>query len=79
MNSCYNCGYVMDAQTHVGQPEIIPKNGDISICLACTALGEFQDEKIVPLSAEKRLHLIENEPEVWNLLLRTQELIRNEQ
>ena len=41
VNSCPKCGEKVDAATCVGDRELQPKVGDLSLCIYCTALLQY--------------------------------------
>lgn len=65
---CPGCGRVCDWQTYVGPSEEQPADGDVAICIYCTAFTVFTDgatkqrlltaEEIVDLTAEIRGQLV---------------------
>lgn len=73
---CYDCNYENDTHTDLSSPMNKPINGDISVCINCGALGEFQNCSIIPLSVETRAELIMDYPENWNYILAIQSEIR---
>jgi glutaredoxin len=43
-SNCPVCDTRLDAATTVdGTPDVIPKEGDISLCISCTSVLEFDD------------------------------------
>lgn len=41
---CPTCGYVVDSATHVGDKEISPNDGDLSLCLKCGEILVFNPD-----------------------------------
>lgn len=44
---CGNCGKKLDAHTYPTDEKVEPQNGDISICMYCGEVNQFQDGKLV--------------------------------
>jgi hypothetical protein len=39
---CSGCGYMMDAASHLSQPNLKPSDGDMSLCLNCGTLYQLR-------------------------------------
>lgn len=61
-SNCPQCNYFMDASTSIdGDEDIKPSPGDISLCIKCGAMLDFDDDmKLQFLSQEKFEELDEN-------------------
>ncbi|HET8688702.1 MAG TPA: hypothetical protein VFM18_18965 [Methanosarcina sp.] len=51
---CPTCKYIMDAATSVGE-KATPSPGDISLCMGCGELLEFNDDLILVKASESVL------------------------
>lgn len=41
---CPECGHKLDADTWIGDEEIKPKSGDVSVCAYCATFLVFRDD-----------------------------------
>jgi hypothetical protein len=49
--SCLKCGYIFNCFSDATGGQAMPKNGDLSVCLKCGAVGVFtENKKIVALT-----------------------------
>ena len=53
---CGRCGHWMDAASHVTE-KIVPKEGDISVCVACAEPYKLYGDCWVPLSDDELISL----------------------
>lgn len=75
---CPVCSHEFDSASGVSKPEAIPKPGDLSICIECTAFLRYDDamdmrlltaEEIVDLDASVRGELVRARKEIKEMRL----------
>ena len=58
---CPNCNYKLDAHTSVADGEIVPKEGDGSVCINCGEILMFNADLKLELITNERLEEFEKE------------------
>lgn len=76
--TCPWCAYRMDSHTVVSERKnAIPKPGDISVCLNCAAILEFeQGDTFKPVNEGVLQQMAETQPETFELLMRAVLLLK---
>lgn len=72
-NICPGCNRQSDAATPVeGDGDIIPKEGDITICFYCGCISDFNEDLSIKKIAPERLALFELiDPESYQMIIAT--------
>ena len=74
--NCPICGYQPDCASAADNSDSRPKPGDITVCLKCGEIMEFGSRMELQEASLDTLKAIQQDPEQWWYLCRTQELIR---
>lgn len=76
-NNCPSCGKLTDTATAV-EGDYTPSDGDISLCIYCGAINQFDSElNIVPMPLETLANIKYSEPETYDVILKTVGYIKN--
>lgn len=75
---CPVCGYNPDCASPADRSHARPKPGDLSLCLKCGEVLEFDDAMIARLATVATLTALQTQPADWQLLCRAQALIRQQ-
>lgn len=74
---CGKCGHVLDAATAVDGGDYSPKENDLTVCVYCGEMHQFDaDLKLHPLTEEQKVAIQEDAPETWEILSNAQAHIR---
>lgn len=67
---CPTCGSKLDASTCITDKDILPEKGDLSICVYCGTLLEYEDNQFVHELSEDSLYILKiTDPEIYFTLL----------
>ena len=70
-NKCPECDKITDAATQVGGNNK-PSEGDISLCIYCGAINQFDnDNNIISLPNDKLEEIKEYEPDTYKMIINT--------
>jgi len=75
-STCPNCEKKLDAHDSLGGDHS-PAKGDISMCLKCGQMLEFQDPQTVIKIRPETLAEIRNNPTCWNLIVKSQKIMNS--
>ena len=50
---CPFCGRNNDMHTSLTDNDLVPKSGDITLCIQCGEIAEFTEDGLIPLPEEK--------------------------
>ena len=75
-NNCPCCGYKSDAATNMTNEKLVPKSGDLSICINCGDFLQYGDNLILNKLTESVLDDIDQETLDEMLLIRKAILMR---
>ena len=65
-NKCPNCGKITDMATSTDGRDMNPSSGDISICIGCSTINQFDDDlTIIQMPIERINYIRRFEPEVY--------------
>lgn len=71
---CASCGYRLDASTSISSVEIEPSPGDLSVCLNCGDVSEFNDILVCVPCPEETLNKLS--PKTKTMLTKLQNIVR---
>jgi hypothetical protein len=74
---CPKCGHCLDAATSVEKENLLPKEGDLSVCIECASLLMYEEGYFLHLITEKELsELRMNNPRAYDTLHLVQAQVR---
>lgn len=73
---CKSCGSDNTCHSQVESEEVDPSEGDISICMNCTALCVFKGSEMTPLSVDQRVQMMMEYPNEWDKVVGIQSTLR---
>jgi hypothetical protein len=69
---CLTCHYKMDSTSGAFE-DILPKKGDITVCLKCGTAGQFDElRNIVPLTTQELEKIKRTDPRAYGQLRKVQ-------
>lgn len=72
------CGYPIDSATHLHDNDKRPKAGDISICLQCGTISQYnEDLSLRLLTPEEQFTIAMEHAEMWDDIVKLQVKIRS--
>ena len=75
--NCPTCNRTLDGATCVDNEDILPKIGDLSVCMYCGTILEYEDGLFLHAISDESLESLKiTDPPTYNLLIRTHNLIR---
>lgn len=75
---CPSCNHILDAATHIENDEVIPSEGDYSICMYCGEILRFgKDQELILATQEDLENLIDVDMDVYDQLVYYQNKIKS--
>lgn len=76
-NKCPSCGELIDANTNIdGNKEVTPGPGDLSLCIYCATMLEYEDNLTLKVLQREKLNRIRRDtPGIYKLLKNAQQAI----
>lgn len=71
-SKCLTCHYKMDSTSGAFE-DILPKKGDLTVCLKCGTAGQFdQDRNIIPLTSRELEEIKRTDARAYDQLRKVQ-------